>query len=129
GPLRFRNQTNPAYTLSPSGNSSVSRKVVVAKQLSLIRSPDVLKYGEKRRLGVRWGVVHLRCCTLDVVLASVPLAPCSGALALLMELRHGGSAPFAKFRAGSLNRDGVGPLACSLCRKGPIRSCALCRHR
>jgi hypothetical protein len=35
----------------PSGFFSVSRKVVVAKQLSLIRSPDVLNYFEKPRLG------------------------------------------------------------------------------
>src|SRR5262249_35226854 len=47
----FRNRTNPAYTLSPSGKSSVSRKVVLAKQLSLIRSPDALNYCEKARLG------------------------------------------------------------------------------
>ena len=45
-------QANPAYTsytLLPSGFFSVSRKVVSAKQPSLIRNPDVLTYLEKSR--------------------------------------------------------------------------------
>lgn len=41
----FRNPVNPACTLSEL--SSVSQKVVSAKQLSLIRSSDVLSYLEK----------------------------------------------------------------------------------
>src|SRR5262245_1595230 len=48
---RFRSRANPAYTLWPSGKSSVSRKVAVTQQLSLIRSPDVLRKLEKSGLG------------------------------------------------------------------------------
>src|SRR5882672_1465256 len=46
GLRRLQIQTYPAYTLSASGLSSNHQEVVLAKQLSLIRSSDALKLCE-----------------------------------------------------------------------------------
>src|SRR5882672_3621652 len=46
GLRRLQIQKYPAYTLSASGLSSNHQEVVLAKQLSLIRSPDALKLCE-----------------------------------------------------------------------------------
>jgi hypothetical protein len=51
GLRRFRNRANPVYSVSASGACSVSDQVVLKKQLSLIRRPDVAAYGEKNGLG------------------------------------------------------------------------------
>src|SRR5712692_5211871 len=46
GLRRLQIQKYPGYTLSASGLSSNHQEVVLAKQLSLIRSPDALKLCE-----------------------------------------------------------------------------------
>src|SRR5882672_419124 len=51
GLRRLQIQKYPAYTLSASGLSSNHQEVVLAKQLSLIRSPDALKLCEICGLG------------------------------------------------------------------------------
>src|SRR6266481_8216483 len=53
GLRRLQIQKYPAYTLSASGLSSNHQEVVLAKQLSLIRSPDALKLCEICGLAVR----------------------------------------------------------------------------
>src|ERR1700678_4064396 len=50
GLRRLQIQTHPGYALPASGFSSNHHQVVLAKQLSLIRSPDALKLREKSGL-------------------------------------------------------------------------------